>query len=671
MLSPAFDRFRVALRTELRLLALNWIYPLLHLLWITLLVWMFVGRDYRSAQALLETTLGRIAIGMISLAGLFLAGISASRSRRVKFHELDHSFPTGFEVTTGRWLAGILALLFFLVEPLAVATLQGPLASLLDGLPLFLGEAALTVAFTTTFAWALMTWLRPGRWAYPLLAAGWMGFLLGPTMLTGVFPPASLLNFMRQGVSFYAELWGRLVYGQQPFWFNLFYAGLLLACLAALMLGFQVRRFHRPFVFSGVLLAFALILAALGGVRYIAGVQAATKQPPAEFLRDESAPFTVSDYDLALDLSDPRLPHFTARLTVQNTGSVPLDRLSFQLNPSLVLEESNLPFEQDGGRVQIRLVEPLAPGVSLPLILHYSGVLWVESISDGVVEASDFIDPRGLRLTPQAIWYPIPVGPAETPGLHDPAHIRLVVTGSNLPFAANLPAAGENVFEANTAEWVFLIGSPRLVVERFGEVTLITSKADLAQARQYAKVFADPLNAVIPFFPQANVQGLILMVLGEESGLPENTPPVAGYPLVVTQRYALVNMGTSENFSRLFILRALAADLWRLSGGSLDPQYSGPVTGLNQAFGVVVQFLDVYIKEDGDPGKMLAWVHDEATRSRWEPDPALLALVDVYRQGGAGGVAAVLDQVYQRPDELRSLPYESLPEWIRAAGSGR
>jgi len=60
---------------------------------------------------------------------------------------------------------------------------------------------------------------------------------------------------------------------------------------------------------------------------------------------------------------------------------------------------------------------------------------------------------------------------------HDPAHIRLTVINSgSLPFAANLPAVGENTFEANSASWVFLIGSPRLVVEQVGDITLITSR---------------------------------------------------------------------------------------------------------------------------------------------------------------------------------------------------
>ena len=170
MLNLTFARFRATLWTELRLLVFNWIYPVLHLIWIILLISMFVGRDDRSAQALLETTLGRLSIGLISLVGLFLAGISASRSERVKFFDLEESFPTDFEVIAGRWLAGTCALLLFLIEPLALAVRQGPLASLMDELPAFLSEAGLTIAFTTALAWALLS--RVKGWSLVLSCIG-------------------------------------------------------------------------------------------------------------------------------------------------------------------------------------------------------------------------------------------------------------------------------------------------------------------------------------------------------------------------------------------------------------------------------------------------------------------------------------------------------------------
>jgi hypothetical protein len=167
---------------------------------------------------------------------------------------------------------------------------------------------------------------------------------------------------------------------------------------------------------------------------------------------------------------------------------------------------------------------------------------------------------------------------------------------------------GKNTFEADAAEWVFLIGSPRLVVEQAGEVTLITSQADLVRARQYVGVFAGPLRAIIPFFPHADVSGLVLMVLGEESGLPENTPPVAGYPLVVTQRYVLINMATSDDFYHLFILRTLLGRPVAAERRQPGSQIHGLVTRLNMALTTSSSIWMFPSGRNGDPSRMLARV---------------------------------------------------------------
>jgi uncharacterized membrane protein YhaH (DUF805 family) len=634
---------------------------------------MFFGHDNRSAQGLLETTLGRIAIGLVSLVGLFLAGISVSRSNRTKFQDLEDTFPTGFEVTAGRWLAGLLGLTVFLAEPIVLAATQGPLTSLLAGLPTFLGEAVQTVAFASAFAWVLTSLFKPGRWTYPLLAAGWLGFLLGPTLLADRFPSASLLNFMRQGVSFFSELWGRLLYGDQPFWFNLFYTGLLLLCLAILMLSLSLRRFHRPSLSGGVLLAMALTFTGWSGMQYVSGVQAAQTAYTSGTLSYETNSLVVTEYDLTLDLKDVQMPHFSAEIKATNHGSVPIDTLAFRLNPTLTVTDASMPFERNNDLVIVHLSQPIAPEETLSLSILYQGVLRVESISEGVVEASDFIDPGGVRLTPTANWYPVPLlsGPGISYDQQVPARIRLTVINSDgLPFAANLPAVGENTFESNAASWVFLIGSPHLVVEQVGEVTLITSQADLEQARVLAGIFEDPLRKITPFFPEAEFQGLILMVLGEESGLPGRTPPVAGYPLVVTPRYSPANSSANMTSSNLFVMNALVTDLWVLSGGELDPVFGGPVTSLERAFQAVVGFLDIYVVENGDPERMQAQTQSEAQMQR-AVDENQLALVEIYHQGGQEAVRNILYQMYQKPDELRALPYKSLPQWIRSAGGMR
>ena len=157
------------------------------------------------------------------------------------------------------------------------------------------------------------------------------------------------------------------------------------------------------------------------------------------------------------------------------------------------------------------------------------------------------------------------------------------------------------------------------------------------------------------------------MVLGEEGGLPGRTPPAAGYPLVVTPRYSPANMSASLASSHRFVIKTLVTDLWSLSGGDLDPEFGGPVTSLERAFQAVVGFLDTYVLEDGDPERMQTHIQSDA-QMQGGVDEDQLVLLDIYRQGSQDAVRDVLRQMYQKPNELRGLRYESLSQWIRSAG---
>jgi hypothetical protein len=672
---PTSHRFHMAFRTELHMLVVNWGYPLLHVLWAMLLFFLFVKQpDQRSSQALLETTVGRISIGLISLVGIFLTGISNSRSQQSKFIELEETFPTGFELIMGRWLAGLLSLLLFLIEPVGIAAIQGPLSSLVRSIPIFVGEAALTIAFTTASVWALIIWLKPGRWVYSFMVAGWLGFLLSSTLLTNIYPPARLLNFMRQGTSFYTELWGRLIYGAQPYWFNLFYAGLLLSTLALQALGLHLKRYKRPFLWTGAMLIIGLILAGFGGSRYVSGVQAvqnASLPLSGNPVLSAQPTFSVDAYDLTMDLNDPAVPQFSVQLTAHNNSTQTLDVLTFTLNPVMVIRDTNLPVTQEDQLVFVHLLQPLASGDTLALTFQYEGALRMETISEGVVEASDFIDPKGVRLTPGSNWYPVPAGLSETPGLHGLAHIQLRVIGSDLHFGANLPPTGENIFEADGAGWIFLVGSAQLVMEQIGSTILITSQNDLSRARPLADVFAGPLQSIAPFFPDVPVHGLVLMVLGEENGLPDYTPPVTGYPLIVTTSYQFSPSPKNQDAQLGTVVRTLSADLWQLSGGTLDPRV-GEVTGLDQAFTEIAHFLRTYVKDGNDPDKMQANYEVEMSRVGSAGDPAYMALLDGFRNYGKEGIIQVVRQMLLEEDDLRQMPYDALPAWISATtGSGQ
>ena len=670
-LSASLQRLQCAFRTELRLLTFNWVYLLLHIGWTALLVWA-IASDNRSAQALLETTLGRIAIGMLSLFGLFLVGISGSRSQRTRFFELEGTLPANLELEVGRWLAILVALALFLLQPLVFAARRGPIESILAELPTFLGEWLLTIAFVTLAAVWLLARLKISRWAYPLLAAGWLGFLGLPSLLTNAIPQASLINVMRQGVSFYSEVWGRMVYGQAPLWFNLFYLGLLLFFFGLAAWQVQTRRFHQVKGWPIGMLVIALGLAGWSGGNYVRGVQASQRailtDPQNTPVVLDQQPFTVKSYDLLLDLSNPSSPEFQARLSVKNTNQQPLSSLDFLLNPALQVKESSLPFQRQGLLWQAMPEKPVLPGETLDIQIRYTGRVRKEYIDEGVVQATDFIEPEGVRLTPSAIWYPFPATKtALAENLHDPARIHLQVkSAGNMPFAANLHAVGENTFAAAQARWVFLLGSANLVTEQQGSTTLITTHADLEPARNAVGKYRDTLAALQPFFPDVPVSGLTIMMLGEEWGMPMETPPVDHRPLVITTRYYQGNrMAGGWKDLLFFTVRPLFNDLWVLSGGEIDGMY-GPGNSLNSAITRYREFIQSYLETGGDFRIIQAQI-DQAG-AQYNPVPLLWK---IYHQQGLPAIVRIGRAIRQQSDALRRLPADQLDAWMQEAANAR
>jgi hypothetical protein len=184
-------------------------------------------------------------------------------------------------------------------------------------------------------------------------------------------------------------------------------------------------------------------------------------------------------------------------------------------------------------------------------------------------------------------------------------------------------------------------------------------------------VFAGPLQSIAPFFPDVNVHGLVLMVLGEESGLPDFTPPVNGYPLIVTSSYQFGTSPKKQDAQLETVVRALSADLWQLDGGTLDPNV-GEVTGMGQAFGEMVHFLRTYLQYGNDPERMQANYEAEMSRIGSNSDTPYLALLDVFRNYAKAGIIQVIRQMRLEAGELRQMPYDALPAWIRATnGSGQ
>jgi hypothetical protein len=667
-LQALFGRFTSAYRTELRFLVRTWSYPLLHLLWLGLLFYSFVGSfpDDRSAYVLLETSLGRFTIGMTSLVALFVAGIIATRSMGLMFAELEGTLPTGLETLLGRWLAGITAVAGFLLEPLVVAAYQGPVASLWAGLPIFVGEAVLTIAFTSAVAWWLNSRLKLGRWAYPLLAAGWMVLFLAPNMLYSIYQPLMLLNFMRQGtINVFSELYGRLIYGDLFLYFNLFYLGLLMMLLG-LIAGLQsTRRFHRWSIKAGGVILAALGVAAFAGWGYMTTVRAGEEQATGQWSNNRfmspsvelvEPAFIVEEYDLKLDLSERNHPLLRVRMRVHNTDSDPLGHLKFFLYPGFDIVESNLSTERQGELLTFWLTEALQPGESHDIQISYSGRVWRTEVVRGTPVAIDFVHPDGVRLSPGIGWYPLPVASAQQPygdlSSLKPARVHLKVNGvDGLNFGSNLPKVGPGEFHSEDATWIFLFGSPHLVEQQIDKTTLITARNDLPRVLDLVHIYSDVFDKMLPFFPGLEVEGLTLLVLGEESGLPVNTPPSDNQLVVVISRWVLAGIHKQGpvNYPQYMVWDALMYDLWELFTGQ-------PGSDSNWVVKEITGFVWAYHRVDGIAEMMKSLIS--------ESHSAGLALTEVYSRHGFEGVFRALDKMRIHNDEIQQMEFQQFQEWI-------
>ena len=361
-------RFRTSFRLAWRQITHHWSYPLVHLIVLALLYTTTRNEDTLSARAVLETVPGDMGIALACLAAILLAGGSASRSPRARFSELEQSFPGGSEVALGRALATLLASVLFLIEPLFFAALQGPWDSFLAGLPLYLAEGSLALVLPVVLIWLLAHRSGLPTWSYPLLGMVWLGFFgLGYLEPFYTQPAFGLLSFMRQGGSYYSEMWGRLLLDGTPRWFDLFYLGLGVSALGLLWLVQTLKRLRHLPVAAPLLLAASLGLSGYSAVQY-AGITNSwlksnlpwvqtinpIQQEPQQLLAEpypfgEAPSLTVDvrSYELSLD-ETAETPQFHATLELRNDQDQALDEFVFLLNGRLVLIDASLSCDKQG-----------------------------------------------------------------------------------------------------------------------------------------------------------------------------------------------------------------------------------------------------------------------------------------------------------------------------------
>ncbi|MDI3339814.1 MAG: hypothetical protein QJR03_04705 [Sphaerobacter sp.] len=666
-------RFLAAWRLELRLLVRHWAYPLLLAAWSAFVIYVFRDQAVISPEAALNRDLGHFSIGISSLAALLLGAAGAGRSQRTRFASLEESYPTGAEVLLGRWLAGVVALLPTQVAAVAIAGRAGPASSLWRGLPTFVLEATITVAFCTAVGWLLVSWLGPRRWVYPLLAGGWLGCLGLPVFLgrrnLGI-PGAELLDFMRSDTGSYEELWGRLFEGALPVWFNLFYAGLAALGVALVVARVAARRRRRAPLVPAALALAALVVAAASATAYVQQVRAwearavdRGKPRPLPGPGDlaTAAVETIDAWEIAVDLTDPASPRFDARFTLRNAGSEPITAATLTLHRDLAITMSSLPYARDGDVLTLTLSEPLAPGATRDLRLAYAGPIWAFIAGfDQTPYPVTFTAADGVRLAHSGGWYPVPgrmlAPPDWSEPTHPPAAFHLAVTvPEGWGVFSNLPATGDTTFASERATWVVLFASPRLRTEQVGASTIVAPEALLPRARALIPEYEAVLADLARYFPGPAPKGLTLAILDSlpAPGMPYQTPPAGCQPLVVISQSTPEDVKRYAFDRRYFIGTALAADLWSLAGG--DPDGSSVFDG--------AQFYLWARHVAGDDPKRF---EQELTASGMPyAAPVARALREVDVRHGEAGLREVIARMIAEEETLRSLEPDELAAWVR------
>lgn len=530
MRSQVFQRLFTAYRLELQLICWHWSYWLINLLFAGLMFSIFMTpvANYETAQALLMVGVGRNAVGLASLLVLFLAGISATRSMRSRFATLEMAFPIGTEVTLGRFLATVSISIPFLLSPLLIAWVAGPVSSLLRGVPVFVFEGLLTIAFSTGVVWLIQVTKSIRRWMYPAFGLLWLVASIGTVILNNdglIVPGASLFNFARFGYGSYTETWGRLLQGDLPVYFNLFYIGLVILLVSLISWIVGQQRFYRSMPAALLSACLAAGLALFSGGIYTVTVAQDNAQIRAQWEANENnwllpaeAPYAVKHYAIAVHLED--LPRFSVEMDILNRGDRPVSELDFTLNGQFQLTESSATYERSGNFVRILLNEPLMPNASTIIELSYSGSLrWLEPVPGAPSETTNFIRKEGVHLAYEIAWYPIAGRVSLLTGIQGrtpdvSAAIRLQVIGNEyLQFASNLPQVESRVFVSEGATWANLIGAPNLLTVRLLDgVTVIASQAELdkigeeltqllTEAQATVGQYFDPpnLTIILPF----------------------------------------------------------------------------------------------------------------------------------------------------------------------------
>lgn len=693
-------------RLELRLLVWHWSFALLFALYTLLLV--SSSYDGYTAQALLLSDFGTGIVPLIGLGTLLFAGLSVGRADRSHMTLIEGTLPMGIEQPFARWLAVMTVTSIFLLPPIVIAFAAGPIDQFLSALPIFLLESWVILGVMSSLVWLLYGWVGNRRWLFPFLVMVWLGLSIGPGILSANFenvigeaPWLILLSVPMSAYNYalYSDVWGRLLGGNLYTYTTLTYACLLVLLLAIIGLWTLRRRIYRWSLPLVALSLLALMGVVGGAMAYADELHTAyaqrdditalvTSRAINDFALPADMPYTISDYDITLDMSDAENPTFDVLIELVNRGDAPLERIAVTLNPQMILISVSVPYEQDGPFIYLLPDESLPPQASLLVDMAYSGhIWWYGTVSVGRPnQPTYFLKDAGVKLGCAIAWYPVPgtilVGRENYMAdldnyrstadciLDELAHFDVTVMGGdNMSWASTLPHSDEKHFVGNAA-WVDLLAAHDLVVEEHGDVTFAVPASYADDIREVVDAYYQPaLTYLHEFYPE--VEALNLWAITGYVYLNSATPSNDGRLTIVTQPRTVSYVDTGPMTAFWFGMRAMMESLY---------VPDSPFTTVDSLAYNIAYYLEAARRADGDIAILRQFLAEGLPQgeSSWrifmsstplDSHLVTAALFDAYQAGGDAVIKDILQAIDADYARFSEVALEDVAAWVRDYGN--
>lgn len=647
----ALMRFGREYQLQLRLIVGHWSYWVMHVVFAILMIALFGGRKDLSAEGMLTASVGTVAAGLIMLVCVLLSGLAASRSTQVHLSELAETFPTGGELLLAGWLATSTAGMGLLIEPLVLAAYVGPFNSMLVGLFPFCWYTLAGAMLGSAFTWWLAGWLKFRRWIYPLLAAAWAAFWLGPMFISRAGIMLTLIDIpTRMQNADFDELFGRLEPSALSAWFWAFLLSLVFFFIALALWNQYSRRFNQR-VWPGLPLAALSVGLCVFCATQFYGAKTNLEQYAAQ--NPNNLPVTsqpgdgrIEGYDVSVDMTSANLPTISVTFTLRNDGDVAADTWNLALNHNFKIISSSYPFVRDQDSLQIQLPAPLQGKQNIDVSLVYEGKLVTYSPGPQIPVANQFFDQNKARLGLYSLWLPVAGDRnlnslTENGSLVDPVSVHLVVkTPQGVKVYSNLTEIAAGEYSSSETTWVYWVASSRLASRTIGKMQIYGTASDIEVANRHAVEIEGFYRMVQSFFPQVNANSATLLVFYSSNGMENDDKVTDHQPILIIPRIFFAYWDESES-SKASTTRsigfALVDDFYQMTGGS---------TLGGRDLDILGEYLWTYYESGGDPA---------AIRARLTgPQPLVEVLLQIQEQSGRAGLQQALDALRHAPADLEN-----------------